>query len=230
MTGTARPSSPPPKPPGKKSPAPPPSSSHKYEEKENIGDTSDVVQDHSDLEQSDQEQSVKITIDDSPVDSDEDDVDDKPIGQVDKAVDPVEAGYQRSMKRLLSNITEISDDEYDDCDEAEIVVNFSEEKEGATFKTDVIQDRYKVDIEEKQDEESEAEPENNSSIIDSAFTLNETELNDETIQTEKETPKLFVLLSPSSELSIESCDAIISKCEPVIHSINIDALAEKHIR
>ena len=82
--------------------------------------------------------------------------------------------------------------------------------------------------EEKQDEESEAE--NNSSIIDSAFTLNETELNDETVQTEKESPKLFVLLSSSSELNIESCNAIISKCEPVIHSINIDALAEKHIR
>ena len=227
---TARPSSPPPKPPGKKSPAPPPPSSHKYEEKESIGYTTEFDKDNSDLEQSDQEHSVKITIDDSPVDSDEDDVDDKPIGQVDKAVDPVEAGYQRSMKRLLSNITEISDDEVEDCDEAEIVVNFSEEKEGATSKTDVTQDRYKVDTEEKQDEESEAEPENNSSTIDSAFTLNETELNDETIQTEKETPKLFVLLSPSSELNIESCDAIISKCEPVIHSINIDALAEKHIR
>ena len=225
---TARPSSPPPKPPGKKSPAPPPPS-HKYEEKESIEDT-EVVKDQSILEQSDQEHSVKITIDDTPVDSDEDDVDDKPIGQVDKSVDPVEAGYQRSMKRLLSNITEISDDECDDCDEAEIVMNFPEEKKGATSRTDVTQDRYKVDIGEKQDEENETEAENFSSFIDSAFTLNETELNDETIQTENKTPKLFILLSSSSKLNTENCDAIISKCKPVIHPINIDALAEKHIR
>ena len=37
-------------------------------------------------------------------------------------------------------------------------------------------------------------------------------------------------MSSSPELDIKSISAIISKCEPVINYINIDALARKHIR
>lgn len=178
---TTRPSSPPPKPPSRKTQAPAPPC-HEYEGKENNED-SDVIRDHSDLEQS--EQSVKITIEDTPEDSDEDDVDNEPPDQVDKQEDPFEAGYQRSMKRLLSNIAEIPDDE---CDEAEIVMDFPEEREGGS-ETDDRQDRYKVDIEDRQDEEAETEAENNLSFIDAAFTLNETELSDETSEPERFAPE-----------------------------------------
>ena len=177
---TTRPSSPPPKPPGRKTPAPPPPS-HENEEKENNED-SDVIRDHSDLEQS--EHSVKITIEDTPEDSDEDDVDDEQPNQVDKQEDPLEAGYQRSMKRLLSNIAEIPDDE---CDEAEIVMDFPESEGGS--ETDDRQGRYKVSTEERQDEEAETEAENNVPFIDAAFTLNETELSDETSEPERFTPE-----------------------------------------
>ena len=189
---TTRPRSPPPKPPGRKTPAPLPPS-HENEEKEINKDT-EVIRDNSDLEQSDQEQSVKITIEDTPEcsDSDEDDVDDdnvKQLGQVDKPEDPLEAGYQRSMKRLLSNIAEIPDDECEDCNESEIAVEFPEEKEGGT-EENVRQDRYKVDTKERQDEEAETETENTPSFfIDSAFTLNENELNDETSEPEKFKPE-----------------------------------------
>ena len=143
------------------------------------------------MEQSDQEQSVKITIEDTPEDSDEDDVDDndKQLVHADKPEDPLEAGYQRSMKRLLSNIAEIPDDECDDCHESEIAVVFPEEKEGGT-EANVRQDRYKVDTEERRDEEVETEAENTPSFIDSsAFTLNENELNDETSEPDKFKPE-----------------------------------------
>ena len=176
-----RPSSPPPKPPGKKTPAPPPPS-QEYEERD------EVIRDHSDLEQSDQEHSVKITIEETPEDSDEDDFNDKPLDQVvTKSKDPLEAGYQRSMKRLLSNITEIPDDE---CDEDEITMEFPKDKDGETSEIEDKQERYKVYTDEQQDVEEETEAGNSMSFIDSAFTLNEIELNDDNSEPEKMTPKV----------------------------------------
>ena len=118
---------------------------------------------------------MKITIEDTPEDSDEDDVDNEPL----------EDGYQRSMKRLLSNITEIPDDE---CDEAEIVMDFPEERE-CGIERDDRQDRYKVDTEERQDEEAETKAENDVPFMDSAFTINKTELSDETNEPESFTPE-----------------------------------------
>ena len=108
------------------------------------------------------------------------------------------------MKRLLSNITEISDGE---CDEAEIVMDFPEERKSGS-ETDDRQDRYKVDTEDRQDEEAETKAENDVPFIDSAFTLNKTELDDETSEQEGVTPEehchIKLKLIVNSNLRFES--------------------------
>ena len=160
-----------------------------------------------DLERREQERAVKITIENTPEDSEEDDVDDAPSQQVHQQaddassqnhrVDPLEggdhqedtpeAGHGRSIKRWLSNITEIPDDE---CDDADISLNFHED--GAALETDGRDrgEKYRV-LDEHQEEHQEEEEgsDNKMAFIDTAFALNESELTDHNCETEIVTPK-----------------------------------------
>ena len=153
-----------------------------------------------DLEHREQERAVKITIENTPDDSEEDDLDDAPSQQGHQQADDAssqnhrvdqeeipEAGHGRSIKRWLSNITEIPDDE---CDDADISLNFHED--GAALETDGRDrgEKYRVlDEPAEEHQEEEEGSDNKMAYIDTAFALNESELTDQNCETEIFTPK-----------------------------------------
>ena len=97
--------------------------------------------------------------------------------------------------------------------------------------TDKRESRYKIE-ETDDDDEREEVVDNMSAFIDSAFAINEKDLNDEVVP-EPTNPKLIILISPVVERDedhhrdVNSADTV---SRTGVTFLSVDTLADKHIR
>ena len=189
---------------------------------------------------------VKIVVEDDSEDLDEDqDCDDKgqhrenePANEREEdkneknTEDKLKVGYQHCMKSLLQNIPDNNE-----CDEKDVSINFDTVAISDDYgdhdigDTDKRESRYRIE-ETDDDDEREEVVDNMSAFIDSAFAINEKDLNDEVVP-EATNPKLILLISPGvvreedNHSDVNSADTV---SRTGVTYLSVDTLAEKHIR